>query len=156
MHENSKNSFFTVGLRSGRVPAQRHSDREIGRLSGNDLKYQVIFCKSVDRVRDATWQPGCVLLWFSARAINLDVFDNLWCARSVNQEFSHAWTVPCISAPCSCCTESQCLLSGHFCCCMHFVWYYSVLGKFMMSKLWILNWDLILNFLHAFCMVLVL
>ena len=30
--ENSKNSFFTVGLRSGRVPAQRHSDREIGRL----------------------------------------------------------------------------------------------------------------------------
>ena len=25
---------------------------------------------------------------------------------------------------------------------MHFVWYYSVLGKFMMSKLWILNWDL--------------
>ena len=38
-------------------------------LTGNDLKYQVIFCKSVDRVRDATWQPGCVLLWFSARAI---------------------------------------------------------------------------------------
>ena len=33
MHENSKNSFFTVGLRSGRVPAQGHSDREIGRLS---------------------------------------------------------------------------------------------------------------------------
>ena len=32
MHENSKNSFFTVGLRSGRVPAQRPSDREIGRL----------------------------------------------------------------------------------------------------------------------------
>ena len=30
--------------------------------AGNDLKYQVIFCKSVDRVRDATWQPGCVLL----------------------------------------------------------------------------------------------
>ena len=33
MHENSKNSFFTVGLRSGGVPAQRPSDREIGRLS---------------------------------------------------------------------------------------------------------------------------
>ena len=32
MHENSKNSVFTVGLRSGRVPAQRPSDREIGRL----------------------------------------------------------------------------------------------------------------------------
>ena len=94
---------------------------------------------------------------FQRARSNLDVFDNLWCARSVQQEFSHAWTVPCISAPCSCCTESQCLLSGHFCCCMHFVWYYSVLlvlGKFMMSKLWILNWDLILNFLHAFCMVL--
>ena len=92
---------------------------------------------------------------FQRARSNLDVFDNLWCARSVQQEFSHAWTVPCISAPCSCCTESQCLLSGHFCCCMHFVWYYSVLGKFMMSKLWILNWDLILNFLLAFCMVLV-
>ena len=37
MHENSKNSFFTVGVRSGRVPAQRHSDREIGRLSRTDL-----------------------------------------------------------------------------------------------------------------------
>ena len=126
-------------------------------LTGNDLKYQVIFCKSVDRVRDAT--HGSLVVYccdFQRARSNLDVFDNLWCARSVQQEFSHAWTVPCISAPCSCCTESQCLLSGHFCCCMHFVWYYSVLGKFMMSKLWILNWDLILNFLHAFCMVLVL
>ena len=28
-----KTHFFTVGSRSGRVPAQRHSDREIGRLS---------------------------------------------------------------------------------------------------------------------------
>ena len=38
-------------------------------LTGNDLKYQVIFCKSVDRVRDATWQPTCVLSWFPGRAI---------------------------------------------------------------------------------------
>ena len=37
MHENSKNSVFTVGLRSCRVPAQRHSDREIGRLSIKDV-----------------------------------------------------------------------------------------------------------------------
>ena len=112
---------------------------------------------SVNRSIEFETLHGSLLVYYcdcqGARS-NLDVFDNLWCARSVQQEFSHAWTVPCISAPCSCCTESQCLLSGHFCCCMHFVWYYSVLGKFMMLKLWILNWDLILNFLHAFCMVL--
>ena len=49
--------------------ASMHGGRLYYPLTGNDLKYQVIFCKSVDRVRDATWQPGCVLLWFSARAI---------------------------------------------------------------------------------------
>ena len=114
---------------------------------------------SVNRSIEFETLHGSLIVYccdFQGARSNLDVFDNLWCARSVQQEFSHAWTVPCISAPCSCCTESQCLLSGHFCCCMHFVWYYSVSRKFMLSKLWILNWDLILNFLHAFCMVLVL
>ena len=79
---------------------------------------------SVNRSIEFEKLHGGLLVYYSdcqrARS-NLDVFDNLWCARSVQWEISSAWTVPRISAPFSCCTEFPNGLSGHFCvaCLMH-------------------------------------
>ena len=79
---------------------------------------------SVNRSIEFETLHGSLLVYYSdchgARS-NLDVFDNLWCARSVQEEFRYAWTVLCILAPFSCCTDFPTGLLGHFvvACLMH-------------------------------------
>ena len=79
---------------------------------------------SVNRSIEFEKLHGSLLVYYGdfhrARS-NLDVFDNIWCARSVQKEFSYAWTEPCILAPFSCCTNFRSGLLGHFvvACLMH-------------------------------------
>ena len=50
---------------------------EIYPLTGNDLSREAIFCKSVDRVRDTTWQPAYTTVIATPR-------DQIWTSSTIS------------------------------------------------------------------------